>query len=98
MLHRAEGSGRVAFREADHRAGIMYLAPSWPVRHREARAWPGIPAPAWAASIQPVTWLGIGPEDLVSQARTGAGVRQARCVAVRGGPVRWARGRGATTA
>ena len=26
MLYRAEGSGRVAFREADHRAGIMYLA------------------------------------------------------------------------
>jgi hypothetical protein len=55
--------------------------PSWPVRHQEARAWPGIPAPARAASIQPVTWLCIGPEELVSQARTGAGVRQARCVA-----------------
>jgi len=37
----------------------------------------GIPAPGWAASIQPVTWLGIGREELVSQARTGAGVRQA---------------------
>jgi hypothetical protein len=96
MQHRAEGSGRVAFRR-QITAQALCISPELAVRHGEARAWPGIPAPAWAASIQPVTWLGIGREELVSQARTGAGVRQARCVAVRDGPARWARGRGATT-
>jgi hypothetical protein len=60
--------------------------PSWPVRHRDRRAWPGIPAPAWAASIQPVTWLGIGREELVSQARTGGrGPGSARPCALRSG-------------
>jgi hypothetical protein len=43
----------------------------------------GRPAPAWADSIQPVTWLGIGREELVSQARTGA--RSARPGALRQG-------------
>jgi hypothetical protein len=36
-------------------AQALCISPELPVRHREARAWPGIPAPAWAASIQPVT-------------------------------------------
>jgi hypothetical protein len=43
----------------------------------------GHPGAAWAASIQPVTWLGIGPEELVSQARTGPG--SARLGALRQG-------------
>jgi len=54
MLHRAEAPARL-LSARQITAQALRISPEMPVRHREARAWPGIPAPAWAASIQPVT-------------------------------------------
>jgi hypothetical protein len=76
MLHRAEGSGRPPSARQITAQGLC-ISPELALSSSRGAGLAGIPAPGWAASIQPVTWLGIGREELVSQARTGAGVRQA---------------------
>ena len=55
ITHRVEGPGRIAFREADHRAGITVSRPSWPAHQRAPRARRGPRrtcrgGPGWPAS------------------------------------------------